>query len=248
MKNVVVAPTMEEIALSHIKALQSVQPEGPYILGGWCNGALVAYEMARQLHAQGQVVDSLILINPSALTLGRQMSALKLISRSGRLLHLSSVKQMNFFLRMHHLAWNLLYSTYRESVEVVQLKAALQTKWAKWGKRSGMLLSHLEFLFPPISALHSYPSIFAWIAANYTPLSRYPGKMTFYWHFDELFSREAWLQTIAATESKEYFFQGTHETFLTDHLSDIAEQMLHSLNEANDLNMKEIRNSVTPIL
>ncbi len=248
LKNVVVAPTMEEIAMSHIKALQAVQPDGPYVLGGWCNGALVAYEMARQLHAQGQAVDLLILINPSALTPGRLMSAFKLISRSGRLLHLSSVKQMNFFLRMHHLAWNLLHSTYRESVEIVQLKAAIQAKWATWGKRSGTLLSHLEFLFPPIAALYSYPSIFAWIAANYIPRSQYTGKMTFYWHFDELFSREAWLQIIAATESKEYFFQGTHETFLTDHLSDVAEQMLLCLNEANNVDTKEIRNSVTPVL
>ncbi|GAC1433599.1 MAG: amino acid adenylation domain-containing protein [Ktedonobacteraceae bacterium] len=243
LSNVFVAPTMEEIAISHVKALQSVQPNGPYMLGGWCNGALVAYEMARQLHTQGQVVDSLILVNPSALTPpGRLMSVFKLIIRIGKLLHLSPVKQMNFFLRVHHLVWNLLHSTYRESVEVVQLKAAIQSKWAKWGKRSGKLLSHLEFLFPPIAALHSYPSIFAWIVANYTPLSQYPGKMTFYWHLDELFSREAWLQTIEATESKEYFLPGTHETFLTDHLSDVAEQMLLCLNEANNLDKKEIRN------
>jgi len=229
--------------MSHVKALQTVQPDGPYMLGWWCNGALVAYEMARQLHAQGQVVDSLILINPSALTLGRLTRAFKLISRSGRLLHQSSVKQMNFFLRMHHLAWNLLHSTYRESVEVVHLTAAIQNNWAKRGKRSGMLLSHLEFLFPPITALYSYPSIFAWIAANYSPLSQYPGKMTFYWHVDELFSREAWLQTIQATGSKEYFLPGTHDTFLKDHLSDVAEQMLLSLNEANNLD-----SSVAPIL
>ncbi len=124
LSDVTVAPTMEEIAATHIKALQSVQPYGPYTLSGWCNGALVAYEMARQLHAQGQAIDSLILVNPSALTASwRLKSACKLISRIGRLLHLSLDKQLNCFLRLNHISLYLLYADYRETVEVEQLKS-----------------------------------------------------------------------------------------------------------------------------
>ena len=57
-------PTMEEIAAAHIEAIHSVQPEGPYLIGGWCNGGLVAYEMARQLQARGQVLDLLLILDP----------------------------------------------------------------------------------------------------------------------------------------------------------------------------------------
>ncbi|HET9963269.1 MAG TPA: thioesterase domain-containing protein, partial [Nitrospiraceae bacterium] len=36
--------------------IRSVQPEGPYLIGGTCTGGLVAYEMGQQLAAEGQRV------------------------------------------------------------------------------------------------------------------------------------------------------------------------------------------------
>ena len=44
----------------------TVQPEGPYLLGGFCGGGLIAFEMAHQLRTQGQAVDLLVLIEPRA--------------------------------------------------------------------------------------------------------------------------------------------------------------------------------------
>jgi thioesterase domain-containing protein/acyl carrier protein len=54
---------IEDMAADYIKALQTVQPKGPYLLGGWSMGGLVAFEMAQQLHAQGQSVDLLALLD-----------------------------------------------------------------------------------------------------------------------------------------------------------------------------------------
>ncbi|MEP6670103.1 MAG: condensation domain-containing protein [Chthoniobacter sp.] len=45
--------TIEDMAALKVQDLRKIQPEGPYILGGYCNGALVAYETARQLEAAG---------------------------------------------------------------------------------------------------------------------------------------------------------------------------------------------------
>ena len=59
--------SIEAMAATHIETLRTVQPEGPYLLGGFCNGALLAYEMARQLHADGQKLDLLLLIDPMPL-------------------------------------------------------------------------------------------------------------------------------------------------------------------------------------
>src|SRR5216684_2215700 len=42
-----ILPTFEAVAAAHLKTLRAVQPEGPYLLGGFCNGGLIAYEMAR---------------------------------------------------------------------------------------------------------------------------------------------------------------------------------------------------------
>lgn len=58
--------TIEEIAGHYVKELRVFQPQGPYYLAGYCFGGNVAYEMARQLHAQGQTVALLALMDCSA--------------------------------------------------------------------------------------------------------------------------------------------------------------------------------------
>ncbi len=54
---------IEDMAAHYIQALQTVQPTGPYFLGGWSMGGVVAFEMAQQLHAQGQRVALLVLLD-----------------------------------------------------------------------------------------------------------------------------------------------------------------------------------------
>jgi amino acid adenylation domain-containing protein len=65
--------SIEEMAAHYIELMRGVQPEGPYHLGGWSMGGVVAYEMARQLHAQGQVVSLLALIDSQLLASGKQL-------------------------------------------------------------------------------------------------------------------------------------------------------------------------------
>ncbi len=54
---------IEDMAAYYIEAMQTVQPAGPYLLGGWSMGGVVAFEMAQQLHAQGQRVALLALLD-----------------------------------------------------------------------------------------------------------------------------------------------------------------------------------------
>ncbi len=54
---------IEEIAAQYVADLRKFRPQGPYLLGGYCFGGNVAYEMARQLRAQEQQVALLLLIN-----------------------------------------------------------------------------------------------------------------------------------------------------------------------------------------
>jgi len=55
--------TIEEMAAHYIQEMRAVQPRGPYHLGGYCFGGLVAYEMAQQLVARGECVALLALMN-----------------------------------------------------------------------------------------------------------------------------------------------------------------------------------------
>ena len=54
---------MADIAAHHIKTIQAVQPQGPYFLGGHSFGGKVAWEIAQQLHKQGQNVSWLGLMD-----------------------------------------------------------------------------------------------------------------------------------------------------------------------------------------
>lgn len=47
---------VEDMAGHYLQEIRSVQPRGPYYLGGLCFGGWVAYEMAQQLRAQGEEV------------------------------------------------------------------------------------------------------------------------------------------------------------------------------------------------
>ena len=57
--------SVSEMARSYVADLKSFQPEGPYVLGGYCFGGNVAYEMACQLKEQGDEVALLVLISCS---------------------------------------------------------------------------------------------------------------------------------------------------------------------------------------
>ena len=48
--------SIEALAEYYIKMMKTVQPKGPYFLGGYCNGTYVAAEVARQLLAAGEKV------------------------------------------------------------------------------------------------------------------------------------------------------------------------------------------------
>jgi len=56
--------TLEDMAAYHLAAMREHTPHGPYLLGGYCIGATIAIEMARQLVAQGEKVSHLLLIDP----------------------------------------------------------------------------------------------------------------------------------------------------------------------------------------
>lgn len=57
---------IEALAAVYLQEIQAVQPTGPYFLAGICSGGVVAFEMARQLRAQGGQVGLLALIEPSS--------------------------------------------------------------------------------------------------------------------------------------------------------------------------------------
>ncbi len=56
------------IAKRYVEILKRHQPEGPYILGGWCYGGIIAHEMACQLQDAGEEVKYLFMLDSHATT------------------------------------------------------------------------------------------------------------------------------------------------------------------------------------
>jgi thioesterase domain-containing protein len=56
-------PSIPAIAAGLVREVQSIQPLGPYYLGGYSSGGIVAFEMARQLCVLGETIALLVLID-----------------------------------------------------------------------------------------------------------------------------------------------------------------------------------------
>jgi thioesterase domain-containing protein len=61
-----------DIAADFVKAVQDVQPQGPYLLGGYSFGSMVAFEMAQQLQKQGHTIGLLAIFDTEIMLLNSE--------------------------------------------------------------------------------------------------------------------------------------------------------------------------------
>jgi thioesterase domain-containing protein len=59
-----IPPSIEQMAADRLPLILERQASGPFLLGGKCNGAMVAFEAARQLIAAGHKVDMVAMVDP----------------------------------------------------------------------------------------------------------------------------------------------------------------------------------------
>jgi thioesterase domain-containing protein/acyl carrier protein len=74
--------SIEEMAACYVKEIRSLQPKGPYFLGGYCMGGTIALEMAQQLRSQGQQVALLALmdtLNWANITASSRLDVLRIL-------------------------------------------------------------------------------------------------------------------------------------------------------------------------
>ncbi len=199
-----VPPTLEEIAEAYIESMRAIQPEGPYLLGGFCGGCLIAFEMARQLQAQGEELDLLALVEPGVT--GRMLhilerhgpTFLRLTGRSirfiGGLVRMAPDKQLDWFLRFRHLYRFLRY-------------------------RDSRRLS----LNPPSEVLRQdWMGIFVWSVSAYRP-QPYSGKATYFWAKEETDSRrKAWDKVAHAEEAEICMIPGNHDSCRQEHVHELG--------------------------
>ncbi len=109
---------IEDFAKHYLEKIRSIQPKGPYYLGGGCEGAYLSFEMAVQLQKQGEEVGCLVMWIPPplghsrGLTLRRfalYLAALRFryLLTGGALRH-SSWSGIQALLRHEHIEYRIL--------------------------------------------------------------------------------------------------------------------------------------------
>ena len=138
------APTIEGMAQHYIDAIRSVQAHGPFMIGGFCFGGIVALEVAQRLKAAGEEVGVLALIEPSRIAGGRgddEPGAPAGSAASGRFARLKSkVKSKFVYAHGAELIDPDKVGTYRSPLEVVKLfRVALQVRFKRLVCRAYLL-------------------------------------------------------------------------------------------------------------
>lgn len=219
-----VPPTIEAMAAAYIKLMRGLQPEGPYLLGGFCAGGLLAYEVAQQLRAAGQAVDLLVFIDPMAGPIRFIRLLGSFIRGIGSLIRLDPGKQLDWFLRVRYIS-RILRRSHDENTEHVD---RLMRRWQDEHQKRFSL-------FPAAEALRQdWMAMFVWAVAGYLP-RQYPGRMTYLFAHENPDSRKLWWGKVAETENVEiHTIPGTHETCRTEYLHDLAECLKVCLNKAEE--------------
>ncbi len=217
-----VPPTIEEMAASYIECMRTVQSEGPYFLGGFCAGGLLAYEVAQQLRAGGQDVKLLVLIDPMA----GPIRFLRLLGRSirrlGDLFRLTPAKQLDCFLRIRYLS-RIVRHSQDENTEHVN---RLMQRWRDAHPKRFSLIPAPEAL------RQDWMAVFVWAVSGYSPRP-YSGKATYLYARENPDGRYLWWGKPVEAENVEiYPIPGSHETCRTEYIHDLAARLKSCMDKA----------------
>ncbi len=230
-----IPPPFEAIAAAYLESLRAVQPEGPYLLGGFCNGGLLAYEMARQLHVQGQKVDLLVLMDPVGLVYpARHRLASGIINRIGELLRLDQEKQLNGYILLRHLYSYLRLPAYRrlEGYERFRWRDDEEVEPGRKQNKVRLGLPRFHALFPSVEVLRQdYAAVYDWMAMRYTPPGLYPGKITFFWDSEEPWRRTGWRKAAETSKIEVHILPSKQMPMRITYLHVLAEHLHACLSE-----------------
>ena len=215
------APTIEEMAAAHIQSIRAVQPQGPYLLGGFCNGGLVAYEMARQLEMQGERVERLVLVVPAYPTFLHLMTR-GVVKRSGTLFKWNKEQELEHFLRFRH-----RYKYVRGERKTENLKG----------------FRHIDpsiFTMEPTTyaLLQDDNAILDWTIAEYD-YPPYAGEIELIWASGEPFSNVWRNKANQERGTRLHIVPGSHIGCRTDHIQSLAETVAQCVTGVDPSGLKE---------
>ncbi|WP_016952818.1 non-ribosomal peptide synthetase [Anabaena sp. PCC 7108] len=221
-----------DMASHYIKEIQTVQPHGPYLLGGWCAGGVIAYEMAQQLYALGETVELLAIfdafppqmipvshpvissLSPSVKTKSgiyeSRLRLMDMIERNRRYFHNLTLQQQII------LVWEKIHRRIQDKIT--------ETVYQFYVKQNLPLPHSFRHLAVRDAILHAY--------RNYCP-TVYAGKVIFFKAVDETKESTPYLQRwseLAAGGLEIHDIPGNHNSLMAEpHVSVLAEKLRRCL-------------------
>ena len=153
------ASDMEEAVEELINYIMSIQDEGPYLLGGYCNGSYVAYEIARRLASRGHRVDLLALVESPGVGQADRLFRLRRrllfsVMRPTELLSYLTSKLGNITRRYVHNDLGPDYVNYLREFDRVFGDYC----WVRLRSGSPAYLGHLTLLYGDRSVVRCFPT------------------------------------------------------------------------------------------
>jgi thioesterase domain-containing protein len=235
--------TIPELAAKQIEAIREVRPHGPYVIGGFCLGGLVAYEVAQQLTAAGETVERLLIID-AALKNRRLRRMRRAVELVGRWRGLSADRLLYLFCHWHFLLarlerWKSL--TWREQTAIASRRLG-----GLWQRLQARFLARRAAVAPGASGdgtgagpgstdwfdpRWDVPLVYLWSAGGYSPVP-YAGPTTVLLSHDLFRGAEHrglrnWKKYLSLLDVRE--LPGSHLACITEHVDTLAETIARCL-------------------
>ena len=190
----VAPPVLGAVADVHVRSIRKVAPYGPYALGGWCNGALLAYMIASRLQAEGEEVERLVLMDPVYREYPQRLTRIRgAVQRLGKLAGGDEARQLDLYLSLRQVL--------RHGIHVASYLTSREYRTTE--KFTGF-------------EREDYPGIYDWSAMGNGPVGGYAGKIFFLWSVTQPF-RQGW-RSIEASDREDHVLPCRHSTCLNQHL------------------------------
>ncbi len=231
--------TFEAMSNAYVDTLQRLQPQGPYFLGGVCNGGHVAFEMARSLEARGQQVALLVIIRATATNV-RHVGAWRLLKSLGILLDRDNEWQREWFQRWRWFVQNLenCPKKARPAFVLEKLRRLAERLSSSLSQSSNSKFALSRDALPePASTEASLTSSlsepYRYLEETFVPRN-YSGRITLFWPTDDEESPQdaASRWSKVARDVELHVLPGDHLTCLTKHASVLSRELQTCLSKA----------------
>ncbi|MFP4122418.1 amino acid adenylation domain-containing protein [Coleofasciculus sp.] len=194
--------TLNDIAHKFIEDMRQIQPQGPYYLVAYCNDSYLAFEIAQQLHCQGETVNFLGLID-----------AIWGIDKIGINFYYQNLRELGLSYLFHKIKFQRKLFCIIERIRF-NLKKAM-----------GKLYSRLEKPMPRELQANNVLEQFRQATNNYTP-QIYPGKINLFISSELKTLNHDMFSNLARAGLDVQEIPGYHNSFLqSPQIEQLAEQL-----------------------